>query len=257
MAGAVAAAPLEDVGRSLAARYADAVVPVMAVLKIEIPGEESRSQEQTVETYGTVVATNGLTVLSALSLNPLAGVSAMEMNIGGRASSVTPRSSVSQIRVRMHDGAEVPMRQVLRDEDLDLAFLAPDPAGGRPAPAFPTTVPFDRPASAKAMDEVLGLGRAGKLFNWAPAVGVSRIIARVEKPRIVYLFSAGFVGGVGTPVFTADGVPLGVVAMRRQPGGGRGTLMQQAAVIVPAEDVADLIRQAIAAAAKARSEPSS
>lgn len=249
------AGPLEDTARRIVAEHAAAIVPVSAVLKIEVPGDDSPSQEQTIETYGTVISTNGLTVASATSLNPIGGIGAMEVPIGGRLQSVTPRGTVAQIRVRLPDGDEVPMRQVLTDEDLDLAFLAPDPGEGVAAPPFPHRVDFGSNSTAQVMDEVIGLGRAGKLFNWAPAVGATRIIARVEKPRLLYLFGAGFVGGVGTPVFTADGRTLGLVVMRRQrAGGSRGFAMNQAAVIVPAADVADLARRAQEAAARPKSE---
>lgn len=249
------AGPLEDTARQIMEEHAAAIVPVIAVLKIEVPGDESPPQEQTIDTYGTVLSTNGLTVVSATSLNPIGGIGAMEVPIGGRIQSVTPRGTVAQIRVRLPDGDEVPMRQVLTDEDLDLAFLAPDPGEGVTVPSFPRGVDFGRNSTAEVMDEVIGLGRAGKLFNWAPAVGASRIIARVEKPRRLYLFGAGFVGGVGTPVFTADGRALGLVVMRRQrAGGARAFAMNQAAVIVPAADVADLARRAQEAAAKPKSE---
>ncbi len=251
----VCAGPLEDTARRILSEQAAAVVPVSAVLKIEVPGDNNPAQEQTIETYGTVLSTNGLTVLSAMSLNPIGGIGAMDVPVGGRIQSVTPRGTVTQIRVRLPDGDEVPMRQVLTDEDLDLVFLAPDPGEGVAAPPFPHGVSFESGASAQVMEEVIGLGRAGKLFNWAPAVGVCRIVARVEKPRLLYLFSAGFIGGVGTPAFTADGRALGLVVMRRQRAGGpRGFAMNQAAVIVPASDVVELARRAEQAAARSKSD---
>lgn len=256
MAGIAAAASLEDTARSVMSQRANAVVPISAVLTIEVPGEASRPQEQNVETYGTIVGPNGLTAVSATALNPLGNIGPIDVNIGGSTRSVSPRGDVSQIRMRLPDGAEVPMRQVLRDDDIDLALLAPDTEAGQPKPEFPAPIVFEQ-ATAQPMDEVIGLGRAGKLFNWAPAVGVSRIIARVEKPRVMYLFSAGFVGGVGTPVFRTDGTPLGLILMRRQQGasGPRGFTMNQAAVILPAADIAELVRQAAAAAKGAAAKP--
>ncbi|MCX7819462.1 MAG: serine protease [Kiritimatiellae bacterium] len=252
----VPAGTLETVARRVLAEHAAAIVPVTAVLKIEVPGEESPPQEQTIETYGTVLSTNGLTVVSSTSLNPIGGLGAMELPVGGRVQSVTPRGTVSQIRVRLPDGDEVTMRQVLTDDDLDLAFLAPDTAANTSTPPFPQGVDFASGAEAEVMDEIIGLGRAGKLFNWTPAVGTCRIIARVEKPRRLYLFSAGFVGGVGTPTFTADGRPLGLVVMRRQraAGAGRGFAMNQAAVIVPAAEVALLARRAEETAIRPKSD---
>ncbi|OQW95107.1 MAG: hypothetical protein BWK77_08050 [Verrucomicrobia bacterium A1] len=255
LAGTAQAATIEDTARQLLARYKDAIVPVSGVLKIEIPGGgEARTQEQPLETYGTVLTADGLTVVSASALNPLGNIGPIEINVGGQPQSVRPRASTSQIKIRLADGAEVPARQVLTDEDLDVTFLVPDPAKGETAPAFAAFLDFGTGAAeAQTMDEIIGLGRVGKLFNWAPAGGLSRIVARVEKPRTIYLFSTGFTGGLGTPIFTRDGKPLGVVVLRRQPGGPAGSrqiAVNQAPIILPAADLADLVKQAAAAAAK-------
>jgi hypothetical protein len=254
LAGAVQAATIEDTARQLLTRYKDAIVPVSGVLKVEIPGGgEARTQEQPLETYGTVLGADGLTVVSASALNPLGNIGPIEINVGGQPQSVRPRASTSQIKIRLADGSEVPARQVLTDEDLDVTFLVPDPAKGDTAPAFAAFLDLGAGAEAQAMDEIIGIGRVGKLFNWAPAVGLSRIVARVEKPRTIYLFSSGFTGGLGTPAFTRDGKTLGLVVLRRQPGGPSGSRqisVNQAPIILPAADLADLAKQAAAAAKK-------
>jgi len=224
------------------------------VLRVEVPGSGgSRAQEYPLETFGTVVAPDGLTAVSASALDPLGGVGPIDVNVGGQSQSVRARSSTSQIKIRRADGVEVPARQVLKDEDLDIAFLMPEPEKGRRPPSFDVAVVFADAVEARPLDEIIGVGRMGKLFNWALAVGLSRVIARIDKPRTMYLFSAGFTGGVGTPIFTADGRPLGLVVLRRQPGSGgsgRSPALNQAAVILPAVDIADLVEQAKAAAAK-------
>lgn len=258
LAGAAQAATIEDTARQLLAQYKDAIVPIGGVLKIEIPGGgEARTQEQPLETYGTVLTAGGLTVVSASALNPLGNIGPIEINVGGQPQSVRPRASISQIKIRLADGTEVPARQVLTDEDLDVTFLVPDPAKGETAPAFAAFLDFGPGVEAQAMDEIIGLGRVGKLFNWAPAGGLSRIVARVDKPRTIYLFSSGFTGGLGTPVFTRDSKPLGLVVLRRQPGGPAGSrqmAVNQAPIILPAADLADLVKQAVAAAKKPKDE---
>lgn len=255
---AATAASIEDTARELSDRYADAVVAVTGVLRVEVPGSGgSRAQEYPLETFGTVVGTDGLTAVSASALDPLGGVGPIDVNVGGQSQSVRPRSSTSQIKIRRADGVEVTARQVLKDEDLDIAFLLPEPEKGKKAPTFDVSVSFKDDVQARPLDEIIGVGRMGKLFNWAPAVGLSRVISRIDKPRTMYLFSAGFTGGVGTPIFTADGRPLGLVVVRRQPGSGgsgRAPSLNQAAVILPAVEIADLIEQAKAAAAKRNSE---
>jgi len=240
------AGPLEDTARKALEAYGPAVVSITAVIKIEAPGVPGGAQERPVELFGTVVGPNGLTAVSATSLSPLNNMGA-GIEMGG----VRPSTSVSRIRIRLADGVEIAARQVLTDEELDLTFLAPEPEDGKPMPAFPKPVEFDRGAAPGIADDILTLGRAGQMFNWAPVIGRAQVIGRIEAPRRLYLFAGAYIGGVGTPLLTADGRPFGIVVLRREPTDPRPgePPYRQALVGLPGEDVADIVAQAAAAAA--------
>ena len=244
LASGCATARLGPVSRDTLARYRDAVVQVNSILKIEVTGGSSSgaAQEQPIETLGTVVHPSGLTVVAASALNPLGAIGTLDI----QGTSVRPQGSTSQIRLRMPDGTEIPMKQVVTDDDLDLAFLAPDPEKPAPKRTF-SAVTLDPKAEVKVMDELISIGRAGKLFNWEPSVGAVRVFAQVTKPRINYLFSGGYSGGLGTPVFTADGRCMGIIVLKRSPAtlSGRQMTSGGAAVILPAADVAEVAASAM------------
>jgi hypothetical protein len=63
--------------------------------------------------------------------------------------------------------------------------------------------------------------------------------------------------GPGFPVFTAEGVCLGLIAQRSLAAPRAGGQMPTQAVpaVVPCEDILDLLPAALAAAEKAREEP--
>ncbi len=234
--------------RDLSVRHKAALVQVSGVLKIEgMPGQ-SGPAEQPLETIGTVLDAAGLTVVSATTINPVSLLQGMDMDPGGGGRS-SIKASPGQIKIRRADGSEVSAQLILQDDDLDLAFVMPDPPKGmEQAPVF-EFISLDDSVEARVMDELIGIGQLGKTFNWEVSAGLSRVMAKTVKPRTFYALAPGYTGGLGTPVFSAAGRPVGLVVLRNQPGARRPT---STPVIVPAADVMDLARQAVAAAAKRR-----
>jgi len=245
-ASAVWAGPAaEEAVRKALEAWSGAIVPVSAVIKIEAAGMPGGSQERPVEMFGTVVGPNGLTAVSATSLSPL-----NNMGEGIEMGGVRPVTSVSRIRIRLAEGVEIAARQVLTDEEMDLTFLAPEPEDGKPLPAFPKPIEFARDAAPGIADEILTLGRAGQMFNWAPVIGRAQVLGIVESPRRLYLLAGAFLGGVGTPLLTSEGRPFGLIVLRREPAEARPgeAPYRQAIVGLPAEDVAEALAQALRAA---------
>jgi len=247
LAGAARAETLEETGRQVLTEFGPSVVPITAVVKIEAPGMGRGPQEGTVNLYGTVVAPNGLIAISATSLAPLSGLTEQL-----QARGIQPTTSVSQIKIRMPNGAQIPARQVFSDEDSDLAFLMPETESGKPAPSWPKPVLFQAGVAAQPLDPILALANSSELLNWAAVAGTGQVNAVLENPRRLYLVTRNFTNATGTPVFLGDGRPLGLAAVRRETRGGAGGNMQvqQAVVVVPADTIAELIEQAQKAAAK-------
>jgi hypothetical protein len=239
---AARAGELEGKGRELLAASQDALLGVSAVMRIEAGSER---QEVPMELMGTVIHESGLVVISDRSLNPARG-----QIVRG-----TPlRSSVSKILLRYADGTEVPARQVYSDADLDLSFLLPRPRPGQTLPALKPVV-LDAAAKADLLDPVFAVGRMPKALNWEPRIVLTRVNTIARRPRTMYFLDAQT--GPGFPVFTADGVCLGLIAQRSLTAQRAGGQMPTQAVpaVVPCEDILDLLPAALAAAEKAREEP--
>jgi hypothetical protein len=219
-------------GRDIVKRYADTVVSVELVVTIKAGGAGgSQSREIKREVNGTVISPTGLTVTSLGSIDPRAA-GAMS---GGRANE-GPDAEFKEVKLRLGDNSEIAARVVLKDGDLDLAFIAPESdaaAGGRQF-AF---VKLDDPAEATVLGTYYEVTRLPKALQRLTVVQLSTIVGIVEKPRrLIYASEQS----MGCPLFDAQGHVLGL-GLRYYASGG-----VIAPIIVPAADVADMAKQAMA-----------
>lgn len=231
-------------GRALVKRYADAVVSVELVvtLKLKMGDREAPPREQRIEVNGTVISPSGLTVTTLGQVDPQATLELLRAGApgGGRMPEIVG-SEFKEVKLRLADGKEVPARFVLKDADLDLAFMAPEP-GANGERQFPYVKLEDA-----AVGEVLGnyfyVGRAAKIQQRVPLVRTTEIVGVVEKPRRFYLMTDQLTQWMGTPVLTAQGRVLGIT-LQHFANGQRSGL-----VVLPAEDIAEMAKQAAAAQA--------
>src|SRR5690606_22163750 len=116
-------------GRELVKRYADAIVSVELVvtMKAKMGDREAPPREQRIEINGTVISPSGLTVTTLGGADPQVQFDAMRAVQGGRAPELVG-TEFKEVKLRFADGKEVPARFVLKDADLDLAFMAPETA---------------------------------------------------------------------------------------------------------------------------------
>src|SRR2546423_15605794 len=92
-------------------------------------------------------------------------------------------TELSDIKILSDDGGEVPTEVVLRDKDLDLAFIRPKAKVAAPMEALDLTTP----GKAEILDQVLSLNRLGNAAGRAYAASLERISAIVQKPRLFYI----------------------------------------------------------------------
>jgi S1-C subfamily serine protease len=237
-------------GREIVKKWQNAIVTVRVVLKmrVSVGGREMQSMDESVETVGTVIDPSGLTVLSLGALNPGAMMNKMMGGGGNGQERMEFGSEPSDVKLRLPDGRELPARIVLRDEDLDLAFLRPTAKPDRPLVAI-NLADEGKPA---LLDSVVVLTRLGRVGGWTPAASLQTIGAIIEKPRTFYVIETGSAGGMGTPAFTPSGKVVGLLTMRSIQTGRTGMFSMVGGseglgllpVILPAADVRDIAQQA-------------
>ena len=239
--GPRAAAADTEGARALVKRYADAIVGVELVvtMRVKFGDREQPPQERRIEINGTVISASGLTVTTLAAVDPQVQFDAMRASAqgGGRMPELVG-ADFKEVKLRLADGKEVPARFVLKDADLDLAFMAPE------ASAEARTYPFvdlAQSAEGAVLGEYFYVSRASKNLQRVPTIRRTEVTGIVEKPRRFYLMTDQ---SAGTPVFEPQGRVLGISL---QPfANGRPTGL----VLLPAGDIGDMAKQAAEAQAK-------
>ncbi len=236
---------LREVGK----KWQDAVVSVRVSLKVRMSmgGREVQSMDDTLETVATVIDPSGLTVMSLSTLDPGTMMSRLINASGGTGDQkMSIASEPSDVRMRLPDGRELPATIVLRDQDLDLAFIRPTTKPAAPLIAV-NLADAARPA---ILDDVVVLSRLGRVGGWTPAAVLYSVGAIIEKPRTFFVLNGQ--PGTGTPAFLANGKIVGVLTIRQvDPGRMSMFGMMQGSegagvipVILPAADVLEIAKQA-------------
>lgn len=229
-------------GRELVKRYADAIVGVELVvtLKMKMNDREAPPREQRVEINGTVISPSGLTVTTLAEVDPQATIDSLRAGMpgGGRGVEIMG-SEFKEVKLRLADGKEVPARFVMKDADLDLAFMAPETA--EPGREF-SHVKLEQSAEGALLNAYYFVARAPKTLQRVPLVRRTEIMGIVEKPRRLFLLTDQV---PGTPVFDPQGKVLGVTLQHFANGRRTGF------VVLPAADIAEMAAQAATAQSKA------
>ncbi len=227
-------------GRDIFNKNQHTVVTVQVVLKMSYSGT-SKSSETRQEITGTVVDPSGLTVLALSAADPSEMYQRM---MSEQASQYKLETEVTDLKMLLDDGTEVPAEIVLRDKDLDLAFIRP-----KTKPASPmAAVDLSKSAPAQLLDEVITLNRLNSAAGRAYAASVERITAVIQKPRTFYIPDSTMTATtLGSPAFALDGKVVGVVVMRAvsaKGGGSRNYRDNMTSIILPAEDILKAAKQA-------------
>ena len=231
-----------DKTREVFKKNASAVVTLSVVLNVNFSG---RSQESKTEVMGVVVDPSGLVVLPLSSVDP---TGLME----GQAQANKMEIQVSDIKIMLEDNTELPAEIVLRDKDLDLAFIRT-----KTKPATPlAAIDFTKSGTAEVMDQVLTITRLGQAAGRAHAASVERVAAVVRKPRTFYIPDSGMTATrQGAPALLPDGRVLGIFVFRavnmKSGSPGRDNV---SSIILPAEDVVKNAKQAAEAKPEEKKE---
>lgn len=229
-------------GRELLQRQVDAVIGVELVVtvKVKMGDREMPPRERRVEVNGTVLTADGLTVTSLAQVDPQAEIEGLQAMQPGRKLELLG-ADFTEVKLRRADGTEVPARFVLKDADLDLAFMAPVVAEGAERVSDFHHVDLANKVEGQVMDSFYMVTRAPKMLQRVPMMRRLDVMGVVERPRKFYLVTEP---SLGSPAFDAEGRILGIALQHFSNGRRTGI------VVLPADDIAEIAKQAQAAQAK-------
>jgi len=245
------AAPVDpsiEAARKILAARQDSVLWISGVAKVSYSAEGGSDepvnipdQERKVEALGTVIGTNGMLVTTLSGIDPAKEVSGREVRTASGTVKLEASSILKEVKIIMPDGAEVPAEVVMKDVDLDLAFLRAKADAKEFKDAEFKAVDLKDSAKVEIADEVVSISRADEVLNRQPMVFNGQVNILVKKPREFIRVSSV---GIGTPTFNLEGklVGIGVVRSSKE--------RRSLAVLLPAADVEEIAEQARAAATK-------
>ena len=239
---------LAKAGREIAQKWHDAVVPIKAVVKMRVvvEGREVENKEYEIEDVAAIIDPSGLAVLSLTSIDP-----GDILNEYAAASSdkYSIASDVTSLKMILPGDIETPSKIVMRDKDLDLAFIAPITKPDSPT----VSLDLGQIGQPEVLDPVIILSRFGKIANRELSVTLNRIQTIMRKPKTFYIPEQQTTGlRTGSAVFTADGKLAGVLLLKRVKLRREALLPSNDLKILPTvvstEDIAEIVKQILVSA---------
>jgi S1-C subfamily serine protease len=225
--------PAVVAARQIFNEHHDAVLWVSAVCKVSFSTEGGKDQpqnfpeqERKIEALATVISTNGMLVTSLSAIDPAREVSGREIMTGSGRVRIEASSVMKEMEVIMPDGTEVPADVVMKDADLDLAFIRLKTDSKEFKGQSLSAIDLKQAAKAAIAEEVLGR---------QPTVLCGQVSVLLKKPReFVRVTSAN----LGTPTFDLDGKLIGIGVSRRM--ANKSSVL----VLIPAADIGEIAEQA-------------
>ena len=229
---------LAEKGRDIFKKNQHAVVTVQVVLKMTGGGRSGGPSESKEDLTGTVIDPSGLTVLALSAVDPVE----LYRRISDRYNKID--TQINDVKILLDDGTEMPSEIVLRDKDLDLAFIRPKAKPQAPMAA----VDLSKSSAVEMLEPVIALNRLNRAAGRAYSASIERIDAVIQKPRTFYIPESGSTSAsVGSPAFALSGNIVGIFVMRAVSGGeSDGSNMREnlTVILIPAEDVLKGAKQA-------------
>jgi hypothetical protein len=230
------AGDIKSAAKDTLKKYEKAIIPVKIVLKFKAAGKDS---ERKLESRGTVIDPSGLTFVAGQEVDPTKSMKAV---LGSKWESMKMDVEVSETSLLLEDGTEIEADVVLKDTELDFAFIRPRN----------TTRTFDyiplksRGTPPQLLEDIFVFSRLGISDRRNPYLNLGIIRSTISGPRNYYLCSENVTGGsMGCIVFDSNGAPIGVV-VTKQSENTSGSMMP-VYIMRPLEDLLDVVEQAKAA----------
>lgn len=226
------------------AEQQDSVIWISVVAKISLQAEGGKEavnipdREQKNETLGTFIDSTGLAVTALSSIDPSREYNGREVRTRDGTIKIEANVVLKEVRVTMPDGTEIPADVVMRDVDLDLAFIRIKSGAKEAKGVSFKSVDLKNAASVNVSDDVVTISRNDEVLNRVASVARGQITSVTKKPR-EFLRATG--ANLGCPTFTPDGKLVGLAVNRTLRGKSSQT------VIIPSADVLEIAEQARAA----------
>lgn len=225
------AADVSEQGRTVFENNKDAVVTVRVVASMSFGGSEHESEQ---EGNATLLNEDGLAVLALSAIDP------MQLAAGYGASMDDMTSHIVSLHIIFGDGTEKAAEVVLRDKELDLAFIRLIEKPDTPL----AHVTLDNPGHPKVLDELVCIMQYGRIARRTHAAFIDRVEMVVKKPRLFYTMGDSRSRQlVCSPVFTLAGEFTGIGVMRWSSGSNGSEADDMMVIIVPAEQLETLLDQ--------------
>lgn len=255
LACATAARADEDLtkaARKIFAEHQDSVVWVTAIAKLSVKtiggtGRNIPDQERRVETPGTIIDSSGMILASLSVVDPSSSMDGQEFPSPGGPVKVSASAKITDVKIIMPDGTEIPADIVMKDTDLDLAFLRIRKDSPEARDVKFKAIDLKDHIEGHVLDEVIALGRTGETFGRQPSVITSLVTAETRKPRHFMRVPTDTIGG---PVFVASGKLVGITILRRARSENQAGAVGMAPALLPAADILPIAEQALKAQPK-------
>ena len=228
---------INEVARKLQSDLGESIITVKVVVDVEVVvgGSANQSQEQKIEAPGTVIQKNGLTVVANSTIDISAQVE-QQLRRQARGREVNVKTTFKEVNLLLPDGTEIPSKVVLKDGDLDVAFVLPvaEEVEAEGVEFTSVTFPEETP-STRLLDSIILLNRLSQDLDRELSVYVTKVEALIKKPR---KFIVTHNSSTGTPAFLGNGEPLGLYVRRIVNGSAASS------VVLPAKEVARLAKEA-------------
>ncbi len=194
----------------IAAKYGDAVVTVKISVKMRISGDgESSNQEQKNEIIGTVISPDGIILVPFSATDPTDIVS-RSLSDSDEAN-FKMNVELIELKVRTPEGLEIPGKVILRDQDMDLAFIKLNKKPEKPM----KYVDINLNSAVSLLDDVVVMGRTGPAIYRSLCVNNEQVEVMVKKPQPFYILThSGNASALGSPVFDKAGKFVGIMVLR-------------------------------------------
>lgn len=227
--------------RKILDQYKDAVVWVSAVARINFTTDDAKGlpfnvpeREQKFETRGTVIGSDGLIVTALSMIDPSRQISGRTYSTAAGQIKIDAAVTLKEVKIIMPDGTELAADVVMKDADLDLAFVRPKPDAKELKTVVFKPIELTNNATADIADDVVTVSRTDEVLNRQPAIERGHVTALTRKPRM-FICATGT--EYGCPTFTVAGRLLGITVNRFAKD------KSPQAVILPATDVLEIAAQ--------------